>query len=170
MIEEHRGATRITRPSVDERTRRVLLLGECNPQSDDPRHALWPDPPGCAGHRLRDIMGVDGPTYLSYWRTNLCNPTWDSKDAMHRAWELLLDDCPWTTIVMLGRKVEKSMRFFGAIEIFGSRLVERELPPDVSHPVTLVSLPHPSGVCREWNEIDAVPRARKILRETGVIA
>lgn len=35
---------------------RLLLVGLDNPQSRDPRHALFPYPPGCTGHRLWKMM------------------------------------------------------------------------------------------------------------------
>ena len=37
---------------------RPLLVGLQNPLSDDPRYALYPEPDGCAGHRLYEMLGA----------------------------------------------------------------------------------------------------------------
>lgn len=34
---------------------------------------------------------------------------------------------------------------------------------DEDSPTTFVLLPHPSGLCREWNDPSAVTRARRVL-------
>ncbi len=54
----------------------LLLVGMDNPQSSDPRHALFPHPPGCAGHRLWQIMQEVEPVvtrgmYQNIVKTNL---------------------------------------------------------------------------------------------------
>lgn len=54
----------------------VLLVGLDNPQSSDPRHALFPHPRGCAGHRLwKMMMEVDKNFTRSHYeripKTNL---------------------------------------------------------------------------------------------------
>jgi hypothetical protein len=36
--------------------RGILIVGLDNPQSSDPRYALFPHPSGCAGHRLMSMM------------------------------------------------------------------------------------------------------------------
>ena len=58
---------------------RALLIGEDNPLSAVPEHALFPYPVGCAGHRLAGILGLGNAAYLALWRTNLCVGGWSSK-------------------------------------------------------------------------------------------
>lgn len=54
----------------------LLLVGMDNPQSSDPRYALFPHPPGCTGHRLWQIMKEVNPDisvsiYGNIVKTNL---------------------------------------------------------------------------------------------------
>lgn len=146
----------------------LLFLGEDNPQSAAPEHALYPYPPGCAGQRFcSDILAVHTRTYLATWRTNLCNPTWKMREARKRAAALLSPTAPWSTIVMLGRKVAEAF----------SKLTDGVLGPmtfDVLDSLRItgvddgsqktfriISLPHPSGRNLYWNN----PRNKAIARE-----
>lgn len=58
---------------------RPLLLGAHNPLSADPRLALWPDPPGCAGWRLWKFSGLPLERWLAgFDRMNVVDSTeWD---------------------------------------------------------------------------------------------
>lgn len=160
----------------------VLFVGEDNPQSADPRHALYPYPVGCAGYNLAEkITGVGSAHHIATWRTNLCNPTWSAPKARERARELIYaEGVPWRVIIMLGRKVAGAFA-----EVSGG--AQDDLEPHVpaqpfttarvlrrvcQHPgpgradldwTTLVSLPRPSGRCREWNSPNCVQRARALL-------
>ena len=152
-------------------TRTILLLGEDNPQSSDPRHALFCMPAGCAGHRLQSrIFGVNKSTYLSMWRTNLCNPSWAAHAARERAIDLLHWQTPWLTIIMMGSKVTDTMnRTLGLnLGVFDHRAVIAESDVEVGRPAekgfTLLSLPHPSGRNLVWNGTAAVEQARQKLR------
>lgn len=54
----------------------LLLVGMDNPQSSDPRYALFPHPPGCAGHRLMQMIqevepNVTRGAYQNIVKTNL---------------------------------------------------------------------------------------------------
>lgn len=151
-------ATRLTtRPD-----RGILLLGEVNPLGSTPEYALYPDPPGCSGWRLcYKIFDVSTADYLSLWRTNMCVDGWSQRAAGVRASALLRVDAPWSTIIMLGRKVAGVMSpVCGAVAPFeqsecsygagGKRL-------------RFVSLPHPSGMNRAWNDPSAVTKAREIF-------
>lgn len=143
----------------------ILLVGEDNPQSADPAHALWPWPRGCAGNRLMGILGLTDDQYRALWRTNLCNPTWSAKAARKRAEHLLEhdpDDSPnWGRIVMLGAKVAGVFgKIFGVkFEPFGSRRLGC-----AGYTHTMVYLPHPSGRNLLWNDRDNHRRAREVMR------
>jgi hypothetical protein len=77
----------------------TLFVGLDNPQSMDPRYALFPHPPGCAGHRLMEMMQEVEPTftrgqYINIPKTNLfptgmC-PKKKRKDWLHYAGVLLI--------------------------------------------------------------------------------
>ena len=43
----------------------VVLVGESNPHSADPCHALYPLPPNAAGGRLARVLGLPPREYLS---------------------------------------------------------------------------------------------------------
>lgn len=179
--QEHTGAHRY---DVDQhRHCPVLIIGEDNPLSEDPRHALFPYPLGCAGHRLcEDVLNVDSGYHVATWRTNLCTGRWSVRAARERARELVVSDgVPWRVIVMLGRKVADAFRYVNpaadapgcvpneACEVFGTQRVLHRIG---EHPgpgranldwITLVSLPHPSGRNRIWNDPSNFTRARALL-------
>lgn len=139
---------------------RVLLFGENNPYGADPEFALYCDPPGCSGWRLRHILGLSEDQYLGLHRANLCSGDWSKKQARERAFELLSPAAPWNVIVLLGRKVAETYEklvFDGApLVAFSSRT---GCPG-----ITLVALPHPSGRnAALWNP-RARDRARDLLR------
>jgi hypothetical protein len=140
-------------------TSRVLLVGEDNPQSVDPKHALYCYPSGCAGNRLQeDILQMAASGYLALWRTNLCTPAWSLVAARKRASELLDTAAPWELVVMLGRKVTS---------VFDKVCGELEPTPPFSHHswgrFTLVHIPHPSGRNLVWNSEANRSRARGIV-------
>lgn len=140
----------------------ALLVGEDNPRSEDPRHALYPYPPGCAGERMARIAGWGTRGQLMRWRTNLCLRAWDEEAA--RGWALALlrtVNPPWCAIVLLGRKVARAFRAADC-------LVSDEPPFTVCYvpgAPPLLLLPHPSGRCRAWNDPNAAARARALLAE-----
>lgn len=135
---------------------RVILVGESNPISSDPEYALFCYPIGCAGYRLRRILGLPQHQYLALHRTNLCVGDWSMARARQRALELLDPQAPWHVMVLLGRKVA---------EVFNIGLV-----PFTSHvhfcpDRTLIYIPHPSGRNPVYNQPWAPKRARALLRE-----
>jgi hypothetical protein len=142
-----------------EMTGRLLIVGESNPYGANPEWALYCHPPGCAGYRLRHILGLPEPEYLSIHRTNLCEGDWNKDAAKLRARELLSPEAPWRVIVLLGRKVTET---FEKVALSGITLEAFSTKP--CSPMTLVSLPHPSGRnAGAWNP-NLHDRARQILR------
>ena len=129
---------------------KVILVGESNPYGADPYYALYPCPDGCAGHRLcRLVLNMTRCTYLAaFERVNLCAGKWSIKEARARAEEIgYLND----RVVLLGSKV--SAAFGVAFEPF---TIKRQSDTGQA----LAILPHPSGLCRLWNEPQAFERAR----------
>lgn len=158
---------------------RILLVGENNPLSTAPEHALFCYPEGCSGHRLQEkIFGLPREQYLALWRTNLCVGGFSLKKARERARILLSEPAPWKVIVMLGRKVEEAFgtvyedNFCGPLEgpwlmhYFETRqvLLGKGEPEDGTV-VSIVSLPHPSGRNRAWSVQGTIGTARKVMSE-----
>lgn len=157
-----RGACRIP---GNEACGRVLLVGEDNPLSQDPRYALYHEPRGCAGGRLQArILGVQArQTYLPMWRTNLCAVGWDPVVAVCRAVELCVGRPSWGVIVMLGTKVAVAFERGTGVQVDSLGEPARS---SIDGPI-LVAIPHPSGRNLAWNDRANVQTARAILREVA---
>ena len=158
MSEEYLGAFREDGPATG---RRVLFVGELNPYGARPDYALYCAPRGCAGWRLcKLVLRMDQDAYLACWRVNLCDGKWSKPRARERADHLQHDpSAPWDVIVMLGRRVADAFNYGG--EPYSS--ARRPRGDGFREPrmiVRLVSLPHPSGLCRAWHEPGAFDRAR----------
>lgn len=139
---------------------RATLIGEANPYGGAPHYALYPDPVGCAGHRLcYKVLQTDYDTYLrEFDRVNLCPRAWKMSEARARA-TLLIGDCrPTQVLVLLGRKVATAFDCQD-VPAFDWTTVNS---------ARIVSLPHPSGLSRAWNEPGAFDRARALLKNVGV--
>lgn len=115
---KHLGACRTAFRDAPEACGRILMVGEDNPVSAAPEHALFPYPPRCAGWNLQDkILGIPRMHYLAIWRTNLCTGSWSVKSARERAKVLLAtarlhegqDRVPWDVVVLLGAKVNDAV-------------------------------------------------------------
>jgi hypothetical protein len=129
-----------------------LLVGEQNPYGGDPYFALYPSPEGCSGHRLCClILGMRRAAYLdSFDRKNLCDGKWDMRLARRWAQELRTWPAP---IILLGSKVARAFEF-----------VPFE-PFTVQDGGKTLILPHPSGLCRMWNEPGSFARARLFVAQ-----
>lgn len=130
-----------------------LLVGELNPYGPATEYALYPDPPGCSGWRLCHIvLGMTETVYFAAFdRINLCSRKWSTPYARDEARQLR--ESGRRVIVMLGRKVAAAFGHvtqppFTSIEVFG---------------VTYLAIPHPSGLCRVWQEPGAIERARDLI-------
>ena len=139
----------------------VVVVGEMNPYGGDPRYALYDEPVGSAGGRLRRLVfGLRSDTYHRRTRRfNLCTGVWSTAKARASASRILglcgQDD----TVVLLGRKVAAA---FGLDHLapFTSKAIVHE---DRKLALRYVLLPHPSGRCRGWNEPGAYELAREML-------
>lgn len=134
---------------------RPLLVGEVNPLSPDPRLALYPDPPGCAGANLCfRVLGFESArAYLrTFDRVNLCVGRWTLRVARERA-------------AVISRDHEGPVILCGSrpCEAFGVPFVPFTV--DTSRERGLYVLPHPSGRCRVWNDPGSAERARVLLRD-----
>jgi hypothetical protein len=141
---------------------KALLVGETNPLSDLPEHALYPYPKGCSGERMQRL--VTGLTVQGYLRTfdrvDLCVGRWSIVAARRRSQELL--ETPRPCVVLLGAKV---------CHAFGVEF-EPFTRPELragSRTQAAVVLPHPSGLNRLWQEAGAYDRAQRLLADAGLI-
>jgi hypothetical protein len=139
-----------------------------NPLSSDPRHALYPHPPGCTGYRLHEMLATEAllreppvvitrQDYLARFdRRNLLNAReWSAADARRAAGGLLdglgsgSSAAPATRCAaILGASTLKACGLprppqWGAWRSY-------QWTPDLELRYCL--LPHPSGRCREYND------------------
>lgn len=134
------------------RRSKPVLVGELNPYGPDPRWALWPDPPGCAGGRLcHVVLAMEVLRYLdTFDRVNLCTGRWSKADAQDAARRVMRG---WGRIVALGAKVA------GAFGVPFEPFTVKSLSVDQDECIVAV-LPHPSGRSRIWNGVGSYQRAR----------
>jgi len=120
------------------------VVGELNPRGGP---ALHPGTP--SGARLAKILGG---LYARFDRTNLCRGRWSAVEAAWRA-ELIgrTDLRHGTPVVLLGSRVARA---FGV----PYRPFRRRRGTNV------LVLPHPSGLCRTWNDRRNAARARRAVR------
>lgn len=136
---------------------KVLLVGESNPYGSDPRFALYPAPPGCAGARLCAILGLTDGEYLrTFDRCNLLvGREWPIAAARRAASDLTAE-----YRILLGARVAAAhgLTFepFCNVQDNGWRGV---------------ILPHPSGRSRLWNYWpQAQARARALVLDLVEVA
>ncbi len=129
---------------------RPLIIGMNNPQGNQP---LWPDPPGCSGHRLWKMLSdfgesrhkhsISKTTYLrTFDRVNIIpGPKWEKNTAKINA-PKILDLMKGRTTILLGRQVQNTLALPQT-----SWLTWSGKFPDL-----LISIPHPSGLTRSYND------------------
>lgn len=156
-----------------------LLVGEANPYGKDPRYALFPHPKSSAGYRLaRLILAMPSrDAYLERFdRVNLCPQKWSAPVARLNAQSILATEREH--IVLLGRKVSEAFGYGGQAPFVVLRPTElRWVTYGIGTTTGAYSptgrviaiLPHPSGLCRIWNETGAFERARTVLMEAGIL-
>lgn len=125
-------------------------MGELNPYGVDARYALYDMPVNSAGWRLRTkILRLKRTSYHKLIKHNLCVGVWEKEAAAKRAREILTQYTE-ATFILLGRKVSKAFGL-GAVPAFSAQ-------------GSFIVLPHPSGLCREWNTPDAYDRALTLVK------
>lgn len=167
--QQHQLACRTALPGAAEATGKILLVGEVNPISSRPEHALFCAPAGCSGHRLQEtIFGLPRVHYLALWRTNLCRGDWSKVTARHRVDLLLGAESPWDVVVMLGRQVAGA--FAPRMGLSASARIpetSRTEVPGGGRMFTLVSIGHPSGLNRQWREPGVIDHVRTLMRSVA---
>jgi hypothetical protein len=125
------------------------LVGELNPYGSNPRFALYHEPAGASGDRLRRMLGLSVDAYRALPKYNLCTGTWNPISAHGRALELRERH---RVIIALG--VKTRLAFPCSPATWEAREDDRGM---------LIALPHPSGRNRAWNDPEARQRARELL-------
>lgn len=140
-----------------------ILVGECNPYSRNPRHALYPHPPNSAGGRLCfKVMGLTLKQYIrSFERVNLCANEWSKQEAEVAAAALMRKVDKGASLILLGYKV------CAAFDLPYQPFSVQWWPGGRGR--AIVVLPHPSGRCRVWNDSSSYERARAALHEAEVL-
>lgn len=130
-------------------SKRPILLGQNNPLSSRPEHALFPHPPGCTGHRLLELLRkrlpeVTRQQYLAAFdrRNLICGRDWNNGDARIAA----------AALVAELRHGERTVLALGEAVRLALDLPRRLLHPIRRDGVTWRLLPHPSGRNRWYNE------------------
>lgn len=126
---------------------KFVIVGEHNPYGINPEFALYHLPREASGNRLREHLGLKDATYEAIDKVNLCSRRWNMKEARAAVWDLMVE---YDALLLLGSKVR---------DAFNGPAAWCVLPGD---PI-LLSLPHPSGLCREWNRKMAREDARALL-------
>jgi hypothetical protein len=129
---------------------RPVLVGMNNPVSLAPEHALYPWPPGCAGHRLYAMLlearseGMMMSTYArAFDRRNLVRGAWD-REAAREAAAALRAELTGRRAVLLGREVARAFGIGHPAPL--GRVT------DITRGTTFYFLPHPSGRNPHYNE------------------
>lgn len=136
----------------------VAIVGELNPYGADPRYALYHEPRNASGDRLRRILGLSVRSYVPLAKYNLCVGDWMTVAARARAADVMRAH---RVIVALGAKVRAAFMYWR-----GGLWTGQSAPFVASSgDHTFVVLPHPSGLCRAWNEPGVVERARELVKK-----
>jgi hypothetical protein len=137
---------------------RPVLVGMNNPMSDDPAHALYPLPLGCAGSRLWEMLaeetGATRQQYLrAFERVNLVVGPWSRAAARVGAAQLSAR-LAGRTAILLGAQVR---------DAFGHSPTGDVLAPYQVDGTLFYQLPHPSGRNLWYNHEANRRRAGQVL-------
>lgn len=143
-----------------------VVVGMNNPYSNDQRYALFPHPQKSAGYRLfemlrqaayRKNMVVSPLEYANcFERYNLVTgKEWDARAAVFGA-QSLLSNLQNRKVVICGKAVAKA---------FDLKKPDFSLYKRHQHGFDYWIIPHPSGLCREYNDPFNVSRVGDLLLE-----
>lgn len=131
--------------------KKTLILGIDNPHSSDPSDALRAERPGSTGRRLQELTGMSVEGYYeAFDRANAVDLR-VRRDAVLGG----------RTVVVLGKQ---AWRVLGLSE--APFFTERR--SDVLDS-TFVLIPHPSGLCRLYNEQAVRDRVASLLRRKSAV-
>jgi hypothetical protein len=133
---------------------KILLVGELNPYRSGDDFDLFPDPPGCAGWRLAQILGLSTSAYLRRFdRTNLVRgEKWSMAEARAAAAKI-----EHPRRVLLGRRVASA---FGVGDGLAMPFLHVHLGGEYWKGLVI---PHPSGRNRAWSDSTLAHRVREAV-------
>lgn len=139
----------------------IVIVGE---MTSRPGVRAFSDSP--SRNRLLQLLQVDDEEFTRrYDRVNLCEGVWTDWQARASVSALVSLAAPGTTFILCGRKVQKA---FGEAlrKCDGKKLTAGWLACYVEpqQTFTFVSIPHPSGRCRAWNDPEKVKEAQSFLK------
>lgn len=140
-------------PRVRAAVSTLLFVGESNPWGGADM-ALYHLPREASGNRLRAHLGLRDTTYSRIAKTNLVEGPWSLPRARATATRIVNAD--WRVVVLLGVRVRQAFGDDSPSGFFEFRRLTAAL--------TLILLPHPSGLNRIWPRADSRDRARDLLR------
>jgi hypothetical protein len=146
----------------------TYLVGECNPHSADPGDVLSPERPGSAGNRLWAMLylrhSMTRDDYLrGFRRVNLCSTEWDA-EAAETAADIMISSFSFgDRVVMLGAKVASAFCLRRA-----PKFEWEWASPAGSESFKFLKLPHPSGLCRDYNDPATRDRAADLLHDEAL--
>lgn len=139
---------------------RICFIGELNPYGTDPARALYPFPRHASGNHLREILQLTDREYVyRYDRMNLCQRYWSLKTARVAAQTILEE--------RRAHGGKHGLVLCGAQVAAAFDLPYR--PGITTYPanseIALLSIPHPSGRCRAWNDHDILVAVRESFKQ-----
>lgn len=150
-----------------------VLLGMNNPHSTDPARALGVRPAHASGHRLwsllweagfrrEPIVDVQPNQYEDgFDRYNLLDEeVFDPTRFTAEREKFILDKLASRVVIMCGTNVPRALR----LEYKGFHLKPTPaIIPGMGKSFTYYVIPHPSGLCREYNDPDMRARVGNLL-------
>lgn len=144
-----------------------VLLGMNNPHSDDPAKALGVLPTRASGYRLWQMLAISGmakeppvvvgaPQYeAAFDRYNLLDDeVFDPERFTHQRWLDILGKINNRVVVMCGTNVPRTL---------GLKHNGFNLRPNSAEGFVYYVIPHPSGLCREYNDPEMRSKVGNLL-------
>lgn len=144
-----------------------VLLGLNNPHSTDPAEALGVEPKGASGYRLWSMLATEAlvrepPFTVSasdyeegFDRYNLLDQeVFRHNDFTIERYQFIMDRLEGRTVVMCGTNVPR------ALDLPHTGF---HLEPRNTSLFTYFIIPHPSGLCREYNDPEMRAKVGKLL-------
>jgi hypothetical protein len=127
-----------------------IIVGMNNPHSIEPRDALIPSPVGSAGYRIYEMLRAAGTregvgiSHVSYM---------DRFDRIN-----MLNSSLWRIVVLCGKSVATTLSD-------GLKGLSFNINVRTHRDFQYYLIPHPSGLCREYNDPAMVRRVGELLLE-----
>ena len=154
---------------------RPVIIGMNNPYGTDPKYALYPAPQKAAGYRLYKMLEEafnrrhPPPALLlrkayidGFDRRNILSGHW-TMDRAKKIGRLMAQGLINRRVVVLGRGPEAALGLPKTDWFMHNRYEWPRVLADGSHGFDYWTIPHPSGMCREYNNPENRQRAGDIL-------